>query len=350
MLNVRQRPVACSNWWTDPSRCFRNSTLRLPEPPRHPPSPRADDAPLSSCWLRDNLHPDALRGAILSATTTASSSNFRFLRPPLGVWVLLWNSNLGLTLRLACASSLTSRKTTNLSSGDRRISPLLRRWAARVGQGDLFKFYSHWRSLISAHLWLTFATEQLSTVTNGQKEDSASFFCHHSFDRAVMAAQCRAIYYSTLTKALPLCWPSLTTGSNGQKQNAASFFCPCSFDWAVIALRTEPTSTQDLKLHNSLSYFPSPLGHARGAGNCSSCYAPQDASLPRGQWALLSLSCKVTQASWLVSWQLGDQSPQFGHPCPLAGSGCLQTGRLRLAATSYCLDFRSPLCKAKNNN
>ena len=33
-----------------------------------------------------------------------------------------------------------------------RNSPQRRRSAARVEQGDLFKFYAHWRSLISAHL------------------------------------------------------------------------------------------------------------------------------------------------------------------------------------------------------
>ena len=36
---------------------------------------------------------------------------------------------------------------------DGRDSPLLRRTAARVEQGDLFKFYARSRLLISAHLW-----------------------------------------------------------------------------------------------------------------------------------------------------------------------------------------------------
>ena len=39
-----------------------------------------------------------------------------------------------------------------------RDSPQRRRTAARVAQGDLFKFYARSRSLISAHLWSSLAT------------------------------------------------------------------------------------------------------------------------------------------------------------------------------------------------
>ena len=62
LLDDRQRLVACCNLWTDPSRCFCQSTPRL--------HCRRD-------VHRRHPHPGALRGAILSAKSPASTFHFR---------------------------------------------------------------------------------------------------------------------------------------------------------------------------------------------------------------------------------------------------------------------------------
>ena len=86
------------------------------------------------CWLINNPPPGSLR----------VPGNARAI--PSALWAApggaAWHNQLWRVI---------NNKLFQCSNG--RDSPQRRRSAARVEQGDLFKFYARSRSLISAHLW-----------------------------------------------------------------------------------------------------------------------------------------------------------------------------------------------------